>query len=563
MMKTFIQFFTVPFLVYFLLKLSAVILRGVTSALSSTGNTTLGRIVFMIASLDAAKEAAYNISTAAGGITLGTTAADEVRYPFYVIGADGVSARDYGDIKKVAEYFDLASFDYLIGFIAAAFLLFTIGVCLIVFVQRIFELVLLYLVSPYFVCMIPLDDGEKFSRWREMFVAKCFTGFGSAIGMRMFLMVCPMVMGNQIRFGTAVSPEMDYMMKLFFLAGGAWAVFKSGSLITSLLSYQAGMSEANTAAIASGVLYSYTAGAVINKGRQAIGSAFSGRGHGGHGGAGAGEEGGAGGGGSRFADVPAEDPVKQKYTGFKGLVARHAMGSGFVNKQVNRALKTPLKAVSSLSGVNRKIGKAAGYASSFSGWISTRGKGKTPEGRNRLQRAAANFSQKTGNISMSANDRVARLNRIGRRLEDVQNASHSKWGLLSMTVGQDGDAGQRFTQEPQRLDVQIGPHSALNSGSTIGVDKEGNVSSWQFGSKNGDYKMASGSGQSVAKAEGTVAGSSVKYSDISIKGLNVSGAASRHTISGGSSGSAGGSQRPVSRRTVSGVNVRLDRREWK
>ncbi len=272
MMKTFIQFFTVPFFVYFMLKLSAVILRGVTTVMNFGNTTSLGRIVFMIASLNAAKNDSFNVgSDTALNIEFGTSSADTVRYPFYsMTGGNGISVKDYGNIKQVTEVFKLSSFDYLIGFIAAVFLLFTIGICLIVFVQRIFELMLLYLVSPYFVCMIPLDDGEKFGRWREMFIGKCFSGFGSAIGMRLFLMVCPMIMGNRIKFGASTSPEMDYIMKLFFLAGGAWAVYKSGSMITSLLSYQAGSSEANTTAVAGGMLFGHTVGYAMTKGQQAI-----------------------------------------------------------------------------------------------------------------------------------------------------------------------------------------------------------------------------------------------------------------------------------------------------
>lgn len=299
MMKTFIQFFTVPFLVYFLLKLSAVILRGVTSILNFGNTTTLGRIVFMIASLNAAKNDSFNIgSDTALNIEFGTSSADTVRFPFYsMAGGNGISVKDYGNIKQVKEVFKLAEFDYLIGFIAAVFLLFTIGVCLIVFVQRIFELVLLYLVSPYFVCMIPLDDGEKFGRWREMFIGKCFSGFGSVIGMRLFLMICPMVMGNRIKFGAATSPEMDYIMKLFFLAGGAWAVYKSGPMITSMISSQAGMSESNTAAVAGGMLFSHTVGYAMSKGQQAIRTGLS-RGGGKGAGAGAGMEGKEGGAGA-------------------------------------------------------------------------------------------------------------------------------------------------------------------------------------------------------------------------------------------------------------------------
>lgn len=354
MMKTFIQFFTVPFLVYFMLKLSAVILKGVTSAMNFGNTTSLGRIVFMIASLNAAKNDSFNVgSETALNIEFGTSSADTVRYPFYVLtGGNGVTAKDYGNMSQVTEVFKLASFDYLIGFIAAVFLLFTIGVCLIVFVQRIFELMILYLVSPYFVCMIPLDDGEKFGRWREMFIAKCFSGFGSVIGMRLFLMVCPMVMGNRIKFGVATSPEMDYLMKLFFLAGGAWAVYKSGSMITSLLNYQAGMSEANTAAVAGGMLFSHTVGYAMAKGQQAISTGLRGRGR-----AGAGMAGGALGGGRMGGaavgqgGTGAMGPGGGKFTGLKG-------GAGGVMKRpgFGRRLSNTMAAGSETADNIRKLG---------------------------------------------------------------------------------------------------------------------------------------------------------------------------------------------------------------
>lgn len=572
MMKTFIQFFTVPFLVYFLLKLAAVILRGVVSAFGASGSTSLGRIVFTIASLDAAKESAYNLSTATGNITLGTSPEDIIRYPFYSMGGDGVATRDYGDIKAVTEYFDLSSFDYLIGFIAAIFLLFTIGVCLIVFVQRIFEIILLYLVSPYFVCMIPLDDGEKFGRWREMFIGKCFTGFGSAIGMRLFLMICPLVMGNQIRFGTAISPEMDYMMKLFFLAGGAWAVNKSGSMITSLLSSQAGSTEANTAAMAGGMLYAYTAGAAMSKGRQAIGSALQSRGKGKGADAEAGEgKGGKGGkGGSPFDDLQ-PDPVKQKYTGAKGWAARHFMGSQFVNNRVRGVMGKAKSATIKLAKAERKLGKAAGYTSSITGWMS--GRNKTPEERNRFQRAAAKVSEKTEKMKEQTRTDIKGLHAFVKEAEEIEKATHTRWGLLSMEFDKPDNDGQKFeaTEKPQKLDIQIGRHRALNKDSTVGVDGKGNLSSWQFATPetrraNGayyrpTYRMASGSGSTVKKASGTVAGSQAKYSDVSIKGRNVSNVSRRYTISSGttgydqsssgsSAGSSGGSA--VTRHTISG-----------
>ena len=274
MMKCFIQFFMVPLFVYFMLILAVDILEITTMAISGDTPTTLGRIIWMIASLNAARNSEFNANSFEGKFTLGTSEADTLRYPFYsTVGFtyEGTNYKpvDYTNVKKVNELFNLADFDYLIGFLAGIFLLFIMAVCIITFVQRIFEIVLLYIASPYFVSTMPLDDGERFGRWRDLFIGKCFTGFGSAIGMRLYLVVCQMIMSGKIRFSEAKlvsSIEIDYFMKLFFLLGGAWAVFKSGPMVTSLLSSAAGQQETMTQAGVGGALYGYTIGKAMSAG---------------------------------------------------------------------------------------------------------------------------------------------------------------------------------------------------------------------------------------------------------------------------------------------------------
>ena len=268
MMKTFIQFFTVPFFVYFMVRLSAEILKAATTALQGDTGTTLGRIVFVIASLNAAQDANLNVKTAPDSVNPGIS--DRLREPYYS------GAKDYANIELVGTEFHFSDFDYLIGIVASVFLLLTLAICLIKFVQRLFEIILLYITSPYFVSMMPLDDGERFNRWRDLFIGKCFTGFGSAIAMRLYLIVCPMIMGNRIRFGVSSSTEMDYLLKLFFLIGGAWAVYKSGPLLTTLLSSSAGQAEDMTQAAAGGAIYRHTAGKGIAKMKNLAQSGFRG-----------------------------------------------------------------------------------------------------------------------------------------------------------------------------------------------------------------------------------------------------------------------------------------------
>lgn len=270
--KTFIQFFTTPFFVYFMLKLSVVILKGISTALGYTKETSLGKILFVITSLDAAKNADMNVSTVSAAWAGKLGIDDTIRNPFY----KGI--KDYTNMKTVRDFFNLAKFDYLIGYIVSIFLIIILAICLITFVQRIFELILLYIVSPYFIATMPLDDAEKYSQWRDLFLAKCFTGFGSAIGMRLYLMICPMIMGNQIRFSTGTSSEVEYMIKLFFLIGGAWAVLKSGGLIASIFNFQSGQSEYGTGAVVSSYIYGNSVGRLMSYGQQSVMSSFAGGG---------------------------------------------------------------------------------------------------------------------------------------------------------------------------------------------------------------------------------------------------------------------------------------------
>lgn len=272
MMKTFVQFFTVPLFAWFIIELASIILRSITSLLGGQTETTLGRIIFVISSLNAALDSNYNANSNISGITLGTTSEDMYRYPFYSM--NSLNAKDYGDISVVSNSFDLSEFDYLVGFIAAIFLFFVLAACLLSFVQRIFEIILLYIVSPYFVSTIPLDDGERFGKWRELFVGKTFSGFGSAIGMRLYLMVCPLIMSGGIDFGAGSSPEMDYLVKLFFLAGGAWAVYRSGPTLTQILSYQAAQTETMTQRAASFGIHQTTR-QIYRGGKQLLSSALS------------------------------------------------------------------------------------------------------------------------------------------------------------------------------------------------------------------------------------------------------------------------------------------------
>ncbi len=275
--RAFLQMLTVEVVVYFLIRLASLILKGVNSAVGliggGSGNTSIARMIFVVSSMNAcSSDKNLNLNgTKAASVGIN----DPVRSKFYL--SSGLS---YTDADVVEQYFNLGKFDYVIGFALCIFLLVVMAMCMVIFVQRIFDLLMLFLVSPFFVGMIPLDDGERFGRWRELFIGKCFSGFGIVIGMKLYLMICPVIMGSSVTFSN--STEMDYLTKMVFLLGGAWAVLKSGSLVTSLLSSQAGSSEDQVINSGSMVLGGMAAGSMamvgtgIGKGLSGIASAYKG-----------------------------------------------------------------------------------------------------------------------------------------------------------------------------------------------------------------------------------------------------------------------------------------------
>jgi hypothetical protein len=252
--KAAVTFLMVPLLALFMIQLSGTVLRVFSTALGETGGT-LGRTIFLVATLDAGNDGNTNPSFT-----------DSLRAPYWN------GAKKFTDQEVVETNFDLEKIDFITGFAAAIFALIIMVMCIVIFVQRIFEVLMLYIVSPFFVATMPLDDGERFGKWRDLFIAKLFSGFGAAIGMRLYLMILPDIMDNGFTF-FATASKMDYVIKMLFVLGGAWTIYKSSSMLTTLLNFQAGQSETQTGqAAAMGAIGAASyAGGVAGRGVLAVG----------------------------------------------------------------------------------------------------------------------------------------------------------------------------------------------------------------------------------------------------------------------------------------------------
>jgi len=111
---------------------------------------------------------------------------------------------------------------------------------------------------------MPLDDGAKFKAWKDAFIGKAISGFSSIIMLRLYLLFMPLIWNSGIRF--APDPGSDTMLKLLFMAGGIYAVYKSHTMITGLVSQSQAQSDKESS---TGLVGHFTVGAVSSGIQQA------------------------------------------------------------------------------------------------------------------------------------------------------------------------------------------------------------------------------------------------------------------------------------------------------
>jgi len=141
---------------------------------------------------------------------------------------------DFGDFEKVKAAFDIEKINYFMGIVGTLLIMLILAAATFTCARRIFDLMVLYIVSPYFASTIALDGGEKFKGWRELFIAKFFNCFGAVFAIEIFLIVMPnLVNSDMIVFSP--DPFRNNLTKMILVLGGAFAVFTGSGLIMSVL----------------------------------------------------------------------------------------------------------------------------------------------------------------------------------------------------------------------------------------------------------------------------------------------------------------------------------------
>ena len=170
-MKAFITFAIIPILCLFLMQLSTIIVTAIDSgskAIANTNADNIDEILWLNCSMDAAKNDSWNVSKASDENREKIMRGDDaVRKPYLT----GTKSYMYVD-GEAENDFELGKFDYIQGYVSSILVILMLAGSIMIFIARLFELLVLYIVGPIFAASIANDGGEMFKQWKDMFIAK-------------------------------------------------------------------------------------------------------------------------------------------------------------------------------------------------------------------------------------------------------------------------------------------------------------------------------------------------------------------------------------------------------
>ncbi len=146
---------------------------------------------------------------------------------------------DYNNLTHVRLFYNIHDINYVVGIFGGLVMLVMFAISSITFIQRIFDIILLYIVSPVSISTLPLDDGNRFRVWKDMLIAKLLGAYGIILVMNLFFLIMPQISSMQF----FASNFKNSLVEFLFIIGGAFAVTKANLVISQLCGAQAGGRE--------------------------------------------------------------------------------------------------------------------------------------------------------------------------------------------------------------------------------------------------------------------------------------------------------------------------------
>lgn len=140
-------------------------------------------------------------------------------------------------MELVYYYYDMMNYNYLIGYFASYTIIMLLLNLMIGVIQRIFDLTILFIVSPAFIATMPLDEGQRFKKWKDTFISKTLGLYGPIIGINLAFTILTLVQRIYIfdPSGGGLNGLFNSLMQCIFVIVAILCVKDFGKLLNTII----------------------------------------------------------------------------------------------------------------------------------------------------------------------------------------------------------------------------------------------------------------------------------------------------------------------------------------
>lgn len=148
------------------------------------------------------------------------------------------------DAPMVFYYYNLKSFNFLVGFAVNLILVGIMGMSLIGVIKRLYEITIYFIISPVIVAITPLDDGAALGNWRKAFISSTLMAYSTVVTMNLYIILLgPLTKiklfgvddGLTGDFGEAGAGIFNYLSQIFIIIAGAVFVKEVSKKIAEMI----------------------------------------------------------------------------------------------------------------------------------------------------------------------------------------------------------------------------------------------------------------------------------------------------------------------------------------
>lgn len=147
------------------------------------------------------------------------------------------SCYDSSELFITLYFYDLfTGYNYLIGYCGGYFAAQLMISAVIGLIQRIYELAILFVISPAAVAFMPLDDGKKYQTWKGEFIKRVGMAYGPVIGLNLTFQILAVLQHfTMFPSGGFKNNLFNALVQLLFLIVGLLAIKELSSLISNFV----------------------------------------------------------------------------------------------------------------------------------------------------------------------------------------------------------------------------------------------------------------------------------------------------------------------------------------